>query len=116
VFADSIAKHTSGSSPNNPIIQATLGNAFSGLVDAWNAPSPGAALKSLFLGGYNPGVPTGNPLDGGITGAAITQVIKSATKNLGPVATESAAEWVGLAKITYDFSAFAYAYYATCHE
>lgn len=46
VFADSIAKHTSGS-----------GNAFSGLVDAWNAPSPGAALKSLFLGGYNPEFP-----------------------------------------------------------
>ena len=73
----SIAAHTSGSSPDNPVVQALLGNSVSGLYDLWNAPS----LKSLIVGGVNPGIPWLPSWSGGLSGIATDKLIKAAMIN-----------------------------------
>jgi len=99
---DSIAANTT--MPENPIVQAFLGNSISGLYNLWNAPSVGSALKDLALGGYNPGIPTSNPISGGLVGLITSTALRGAAKALGT------------AKLAYDVGAFAYAYAAQCSD
>jgi hypothetical protein len=95
----SIASMTSGSSPDNPIVQAFLGKAISGVVKLFTTNEN--PLTNLVTGGWNPGVPGvaapevgGFALDGGLTGVA-TQAI------LG-VQTDS----IVLPKLAYDAATF----------
>jgi RHS repeat-associated protein len=113
-FADSIAAHTSGSSPNNPVVQALLGNSISGLYDLWNAPTTWEGIKDLAIGGVNPGLP-GPSYGGGASGVATDLTIKAVTIDMGLAAAETAASWFGGLKLAYDGGAFLYAYFHTCH-
>ena len=110
----SIAAHTSGSSPDNPIVQALLGNSVSGLYNMWNAPSISSGLQQLVVGGYNPGIPGGIAIDGGLAGVYTNGAIKAAATNLGEAAGETAASVIGATKFAYDLGAWAYAYVARC--
>lgn len=103
----SIAANTSGSSPNNPIVKAFLGNAVSGIVNLFTTNDN--PLTNLATGGWNPGIPGipapqigGVALDGGLTGAA-TRVVAGA-----------AADTIGLVKLGYDAATFGYAYVHNC--
>ncbi len=113
VFADSIAAHTSGNLPDNPVVQALLGNSISGLYDLWNSPSIREGLKTLAIGGVNPGLP-GPSYGGGAAGVATDLTIKAAATNLGPAAAETATSWFGGLKLAYDGGTFLYAYFHTC--
>lgn len=77
----SIAAHTSGSLPDNPVVQALLGNGVSGLYNLATAPTLGSALKNLFTRGYNPGIPSSNPISGGASGVATNALIKVGLSN-----------------------------------
>jgi len=67
-------------------------------------PAVGSALKDLALGGYNPGIPTSNPISGGLVGLITSTALRGAAKALGT------------AKLAYDVGAFAYAYAAQCSD
>ena len=114
----SIAAHTSGSLPWNPIVQATLGNSISGLVDLWNSPSIGEGIKNLLIGGVNPGLP-GPSYTGGAAGVATDLTLKTimtnVTSEVGPAATEAAAADIGVLKLLYDVETFGHAYLMDCH-
>lgn len=109
----SIAAHTSGSLPWNPVVQATLGNSISGLVDLWNSPSMGEGLKNLATGGVNPGLP-GPSYGGGAAGVATDLTIKGLMTNAGPAAAEAASAGFGELKLLYDLETFGHAFVADC--
>lgn len=95
----SIASMTSGSSPDNPVVQAFLGNSFSGVVNL--VTSNENPLKNLLTGGWNPGIPGvpspeigGYALDGGLTGVATKAVLGGAT------------DLFALPKLAYDAATF----------
>ena len=90
-------------------MQALLGNSISGLYDLWNSPSMGEGLKTLAIGGENPGLP-GPSYGGGASGVATDYIIKAVTTNMGPAAAEAASSWFGLLKLGYDATAFSYQY------
>ena len=104
-----LAANAFGFAPNNgqeppPACQANL----------WNAPSISSGLKQLAIGGFNPGIPGGNAIDGGLAGVYTSGAIKAASINVGEAAGETAASVVGAAKFAYDLGAWAYAYIARC--
>jgi RHS repeat-associated protein len=111
----SIAAHTSGSSPDNPVVQALLGNSVSGLYDLWNAPSTSQGLKSLLVGGVNPGLP-GPSWGGGLSGIVTDRAIKATMTNFTKAATDEAATIFGYVKLGYDAATFAYAFGHDCHN
>lgn len=84
------------------------------MYNLWNSPSVGAALGNLLIGGYNPGIPTSNPISGGATGAATNAIIEGAMTNFSKAAVDEATGAVGWAKFAYDASSFAYAYVFGC--
>jgi RHS repeat-associated protein len=95
----SIASMTSGSSPDNPVVQAFLGNSFSGVVNLFETSEN--PLTNLVTGGWNPGVPGipapevgGYALDGGLAGAATKAALGGAT------------DLFALPKLTYDAATF----------
>lgn len=95
----SIASMTSGDSPDNPVVQAFLGNSVSGVVDL--VTSGKNPLPPFLQGGWNPGIPGipspeigGFALDGGYVG-----VITKAT--LG-----EATDLFALPKLAYDSATF----------
>ena len=105
----SIAAHTSGSSPYNPVVKAFLGNSVSGLVSLFT--SDENPLPNLIEGGWNPGIPGvaapeigGVALDGGLTGVATRLVAAGAT------------DTIGLVKLGYDAASFGYAYVHDCRQ
>ena len=51
----SIASMTSGSSPDNPVVQVFLGNGFSGVVNL--VTSDENPIPNFVMGGWNPGIP-----------------------------------------------------------
>jgi len=111
----SIAAHTSGSLPWNPVVQATLGNSISGLYDLWNSGTVGDTMKNLFTGGFNPGLP-GPAYQGGAAGVGTAMAIKGATTNAGPIASEAAASVLGMAKFLYDTETFGHAWLMDCSQ
>jgi hypothetical protein len=103
----SIAAHTTGSSPYNPVVKAFLGNSVSGVVSLFT--SSENPLTNLVEGGWNPGIPGvpapeigGVALDGGLTGVGIR------------LAAGAAADSIGLVKLAYDAATFGYAYVHDC--
>lgn len=95
----SIASMTSGSSPDNPAVQAFLGNSISGAVNLFTTNEN--PLTNLVTGGWNPGVPGvpapevgGYALDGGFTGVATKAVLGGAT------------DLFALPKLAYDAATF----------
>jgi len=95
----SIASMTSGSSPDNPVVQAFLGNSFSGVVNLFTTSEN--PLTNLVTGGWNPGVPGipapevgGYALDGGLAGAATKAALGGAT------------DLFALPKLAYDAATF----------
>jgi hypothetical protein len=98
-----------------------LGNGVSGLYNLWNAPSVGAELKALTVGGFHPGIPggpqvMGYPIDGGLAGVATQGIIKGTTANMAQVSAETVASVVGMAKFGYDLGAYLYAYAYDCSQ
>lgn len=79
-----------------------------------NSPGVGSFLKNLLIGGYNPGIPTSNPVSGGATGAATNAIIEGAMTNFSKAAVDETTGAVGWAKFVYDASSFAYAYVFGC--
>jgi len=69
----------------------------------------GEGLKTLAIGGENPGLP-GPSYGGGASGVATDYIIKAVTTNMGPAAAEAASSWFGLLKLGYDATAFSYQY------
>jgi hypothetical protein len=95
----SIASMTSGSSPDNPVVQAFLGNSISGVVNLFTTNEN--PLTNLVTGGWNPGVPGvpapevgGYALDGGLTGVVTKGVLGGAT------------DLFALPKLAYDTATF----------
>ena len=111
----SIAANTSGASPQNPAVQAMLGNGISGIYNLWNSPDIGDAMNNLAIGGYNPGIPTSSPISGGIAGAATNGLIQVAMTNIAKVSTDAVENTVGLLKLGYDGSSWLYAYTLACN-
>jgi len=103
----SIAANTTGTSPDNPIVKAFLGNSVSGIVKLFT--SDENPLPNLVEGGWNPGIPgvaapeiAGVALDGGLAGVATRLVAGAAT------------DTIGLVKLGYDAATFGYAYVKRC--
>lgn len=95
----SIASMTSGGSPDNPAVQAFLGNSISGVVNLFTTNEN--PLTNLVTGGWNPGVPGvpapeigGYALDGGLTGVVTKGVLGGAT------------DLFALPKLAYDAASF----------
>jgi hypothetical protein len=98
---------TSGDSPDNPIVQAFLGNSISGVVNLFTTDEN--PLTNLATGGWNPGIPgvpspelEGFALDGGATGILVKAAVGEAT------------DVVAVPKLGYDAVGFAGAYLFMC--
>jgi RHS repeat-associated protein len=103
----SLAAYTSGTSPDNFIVKAFLGNSVSGVVKLFT--SNENPLPNLIAGGWNPGIPrvaapeiAGVTLDGGLTGVATRLAFGAST------------DAIGLLKFGYDAATVGYAYVKRC--
>lgn len=98
---------TSGDSPDNPVVKAFLGNAFSGVVNL--VTSNENPIPNFVTGGWNPGIPGvaapevgGYTLDGGLAGVATKAILGGAT------------DLFALPKFAYDAVTFLGAYAFQC--